>query len=301
MNMQLSYPREEYLHPPHTACPGCSIPMALRYFLKAMGEKAIFIMPVGCSGVIIHLPTRRIGYQGQLMKVLSVPYGSTATFAGGVKTALAMRGDTETEVVAWAGDGATFDIGFQALSAAAERNEDIIYVCCDNEGYMNTGNQKSSATPRNVITSTTPLPVPKYNSKKDIALVLAAHYVPYVCTLTIAYPDDFIRKVHKAKGMKGFRFLHVLAPCPTGWRFPSESTVKISRLAVETKVFPLFEVENGIDFTINVEPGGAPFQEYVRNQRRYGDLTTQQEDELQEEAEQRWLWLKWLARYKKES
>jgi len=208
-----------------------------------------------------------------------------------------MRGDTETEVVAWAGDGATFDIGFQGLSAAAERNEDIIYVCCDNEGYMNTGNQKSSATPRNVITSTTPLPVPKYNSKKDIALILAAHSVPYVCTLTIAYPDDFIRKVHKAKGMKGFRFLHVLAPCPTGWRFPSESTVKISRLAVETKVFPLFEIERGVKVTINEAPTGLSVGEYVKYQGRYRHLATEHIEEYQMELDERWSRLQWLATY----
>ena len=152
--------------------------------------------------------------------MLSVPFGSTATLAGGVKSGLTAKGDLTTEVVAWAGDGATFDIGFQGLSAAAERNEDIVYVCCDNEAYMNTGNQRSSATPGNVLTSTNPDPAPKSESKKDIALILAAHNIPYLCTANIAYPDDFMRKVKKAKEIEGFRFFHVLCPCATGWRFP---------------------------------------------------------------------------------
>lgn len=295
--MEQSFSREEYFHPPHTACPGCSIPLAIRYFLKAMGDQVVVVLPVGCSGVIIHLPERRIYHNGTLIKVLSVPFGSTATFAGGVKTALVLGGDTETEVVAWAGDGATFDIGFQGLSATAERNEDIIYVCCDNEAYMNTGNQRSSATPENVITSTSPYPAPKPEVKKDIALILAAHGIPYLCTANVAYHEDLTRKVQKAKEKKGFRFIHVLCPCTSGWRFPAESTIKISRLAVETGVFPLFEVENGNKFTINVGSNGLSVERYIKAQGRYNFMTKEQIEEYQNTVNERWNWLQWLARY----
>lgn len=295
--MELSYPRQELFHSPHSACPGCSIALALRYFLKAMGHEVTVVMPVGCSGVIVHLPKRRIYHDDQLIKVLSVPFGSTAIFAGGVKAGLVAKGDLSTEVVAWAGDGATFDIGFQGLSASAERNEDIIYVCADNEAYMNTGNQKSSATPENAVTSTNPYPKAKSEGKKDIDLILAAHKIPYLCTVSIAYPSDFMRKVEKAKGIRGFRFFHVLCPCTTGWRFPSQSTVRISRLAVETGVFPLFEVERGVDFIVNKGPTGLPVGEYTSLQGRFSSLTLEQINAYQRDIDERWARLRWLAAY----
>jgi hypothetical protein len=145
-------------------------------------------------------------------------------------------------VCAWAGDGGTFDIGIQALSAAAERNENIIYVCYDNEAYMNTGVQRSSATPLGAWTTTTPAARPKRQGKKDLVGILAAHGVPYVATATIAYPEDLIAKLQRAKAITGLRFLHILAPCPAGWKIPSEQVVRYSRLAVASRVFPLFEV-----------------------------------------------------------
>ncbi|MGD0626496.1 MAG: thiamine pyrophosphate-dependent enzyme [Thermodesulfobacteriota bacterium] len=296
--MELSYPKEEYFHSPHMACPGCSIPLAWRYFLKAMGDEIVLVTPVGCSSVIASLPDRRLHRQGKPIKLLSIPLGSTATFAGGVKAAFTVRGDTLTQVVAFAGDGATFDIGFQGLSASAERNEDIIYVCIDNEAYMNTGNQRSSATPGYVVTATSPHQAPKTENKKDIALILAAHNIPYLCTATIAYPDDFMRKVKKAKDIKGFRFIHVLCPCTTGWRFATALTVEISRLAVETGVFPLFEVENGVNFTINEGPKGVPLGEYLGIQGRYRALTPEQIEQYQKEVEGRCNRLQWMAGYR---
>jgi pyruvate ferredoxin oxidoreductase beta subunit/2-oxoisovalerate ferredoxin oxidoreductase beta subunit len=232
-----------------------------------------------------------------MLKVLSVPYGSTATFAGGVKTAIELEGDTITQVVGWAGDGATFDIGFQALSAAAERNENIIYVCCDNEGYMNTGNQRSSASPKNITTSTTPAGVRKAQGKKEIALIMARHKIPYVCTATVAYPNDFMSKVIKAKEIKGFRFFHVLCPCPTGWKYLAQSTVKISRLAVATRVFPLFEAESGDRLTINEEPEKEPLEEYIKLQGRYNDMSLEQIEEYKNEVEERWEFLQRQTRF----
>ena len=297
--MQSKYPRSEYMEASVSACPGCPLPLAFRYFLKVMGEKVVFIFPPGCSLVTVNVPRRIVRVEGQLIRILPGLFGSTASLAGGFKTGLIERGDTETEVVAWAGDGATLDIGLGPVSAAAERNEDIIYVCCDNEAYMNTGNQRSSATPLWATTMTNPLPMPKGQWKKDIMSIMASHGIPYAATLTIAYPEDFMKKVETAKKMRGFRFLYILTPCPTGWRFRAEKTVKVSRLSVETNIFPLFEVRDGTHFVINKEPDGTPIEKYTAIQGRYAHLTSQQIGEIQERVDQRWKWLKWLADFKK--
>ena len=186
---------------------------------------------------------------------------------------------------------------FAWLSAAAERNEDIIYVCYDNEAYQNTGNQRSSATPFGSVTTTNLLPASKAESKKDIMMLMATHNIPYAATATSAYPDDLIRKAQKAKGMKGFRFFHILTPCPTGWLYPPEWTVKISRLAVDTKVFPIFEVEDGFKLTINCEPEGTPLEEYVGIQGRFKHLKSEQIAILNKSVEEKWNRLQWLASY----
>lgn len=291
------YTKEEYIARAgvaHSGCPGCGLALALRNFLKATGEKVIMVMVPGCVAAIIEFPKFNLS-----ITVSMALFGSLAVVASGLKTALTMRGETETEVVAWGGDGATFDIGFQVLSAAAERNEDIIYVCSDNEAYQNTGNQRSSATPWGGVTTTSPLPTLKMERKKDIMSLMAGHAIPYAATATVAYPDDFMRKVKKAKAIRGFRFLHILTPCVTGWMIPSELTVEVARLAVETKIFPLFEVENGTAFTINKEPEGVPVEEYLRIQRRFQHLTSQQIAEIQNEADEKWNRLQWLASYKK--
>ena len=149
-----------------------------------------------------------------------------------------MIGDTETTVVAWAGDGGTFDIGLQALSGAAERNDDIIYVCYDNEAYMNTGIQRSSATPYGAWTTTTPVKHFKDRPKKDIDAIMAAHRIPYLATASVAYPEDLFKKAKKAKEIKGTRFLHIYAPCPTGWKSRPEDTVKLARLVVQNGDLP---------------------------------------------------------------
>jgi pyruvate ferredoxin oxidoreductase beta subunit/2-oxoisovalerate ferredoxin oxidoreductase beta subunit len=292
----LRYTKEEYIQPPHGFCVGCSIPIALRWFLKVTGEKVILLMPPGCASPSVLFPKPSLIHQGKRIKIVATPFGSAAIFAGGVKSALVARGDTETQVVAWAGDGATLDIGLAAVSAAAERNEDIIYVCYDNEAYQNTGNQRSSATPWGVRTTTNPLPKPKMEYKKDIMSIIIAHRIPYAATLSTAYPDDFMRKVQKAKRSSGFRFLHILTPCVTGWQFPLELGVKISRLAVQTKVFPLFEAE-GDAITITKEPKGLPVEEYIRVQGRYRHLTKEQVDMIQNEVDKRWNQLQYLARY----
>jgi len=208
--------------------------------------------------------------------------------ASGIRAALDVRGDHETLVAVWAGDGGTFDIGLQALSGAAERNEDFLYICNDNEGYMNTGTQRSSATPLFAWTTTTPVMQPKENPKKDIVAIMADHQIPYAATASIAYPEDLIRKMEKAKKIRGTRFIHLLSPCPPGWRIPSEVSVKVSRLAVRSRVFPLYEIENGRTYTLQEESQVVPVKEYLKLQGRFSHLKEQDIEETQRRVDDAW-------------
>jgi pyruvate/2-oxoacid:ferredoxin oxidoreductase beta subunit len=209
-----------------------------------------------------------------------------------VKKGLVARGIEDVQVMAWAGDGGTFDIGLQSLSGAAERNDDIIYVCYDNEAYMNTGIQRSSATPFLSWTTTTPSPALKDTPKKDIMEIMAAHRIPYAATASPAYPEDFLNKMRKVKNIRGLRFIHILSSCPPGWKFPSENSLKISRLAVETKIFPLYEIENGRRYTLTHEPKGLPVQEYLKMQGRFGHLAPEQIKTIQGNVDEEWSILK---------
>jgi pyruvate/2-oxoacid:ferredoxin oxidoreductase beta subunit len=204
-----------------------------------------------------------------------------------------MQGYSDVNVMAWSGDGGTFDIGIQALSGAAERNDDIIYVCYDNEAYMNTGIQRSSATPEGAWTTTTPYQ--KRRPKKNIMEIMAAHGIPYAATASIAFPEDFIQKMRKAKDIRGTRFFHVLATCPTGWRIPSSLAVKMARLAVHTNVFPLYEIERGEKYTITVRSRNIPVEEYLKPQGRFANLTEDGIKMVQERVDRSWKRLNRLA------
>ena len=292
----------EYLFPAPGgtgACAGCPLAVALKYILKTLGDKLVLLALPGCTSNMMNAPKYLMQKGDWNMQEYSVPLGTSAACAAGLKSAFATRGDTETQVMVFAGDGATFDAGLQSLSAAAERNDDIIFVCCDNEGYQNTGNQRSSATPLHGITTTTPYPATKAEPKKDIMLLVAAHRIPYAATATVAFPEDAIRKVQTAKTISGFRFLQFLVPCVAAWGIPSERTIEVSRLAVETKYFPLFEVRNGTDFTINKTPKGLPITEYTKVQGRYRHFTAEQLAALQQFVDERWRHLNWLAGYDK--
>jgi pyruvate/2-oxoacid:ferredoxin oxidoreductase beta subunit len=234
--MLLDAPDQEYMYSGHVGCPGCGAAIAMRFTLKALGDKTIMVLPACCWSIIAG------PYPMSTLKipVIHSAFETGGAVASGVRAALDMKGDTETTVVTWAGDGGTFDIGFQALSGAVERNEDFIYVCYDNEAYMNTGVQRRSSTPYGAWTTTTPRPEWKKMRKKNIVEVLVAHRIPYVATANIAFPEDLVHKVQKAKGLKGSRFIHIYASCPTGWRIPSEMSVKIARTAVLTNIFPVY-------------------------------------------------------------
>jgi len=230
-------PREELLHPGHPACPGCGAAISMRLALKALGKRTMMVIPASCWSIIAGAhPTFTLG-----VPLLHVPFISGAAAAAGLKASLEVQGDKETTVVAWAGDGGTYDIGLQGLSGAAERRTDMIFVCYDNEAYMNTGGQRSSATPIGTYTATTPQG--KGENKKDLLSIMADHGSTYVATANLAYPQDFIEKFKKAKAKKGFRFIHILSPCPTGWEYPEDKTVTIARMAVESGAYPLVEWE----------------------------------------------------------
>ncbi|OFW06778.1 MAG: 2-ketoisovalerate ferredoxin oxidoreductase [Acidobacteria bacterium RIFCSPLOWO2_02_FULL_67_36] len=261
-------PADEILAPGHLGCGGCGATLSMRLALKALGRKTVLVVPACCWSIIDGMaPFTAAG-----VPLMHTPFASAAAAASGVRAALDVKGDVDTTVCAWAGDGGTFDIGIQALSAAAERNENIIYVCYDNEAYMNTGVQRSSATPFGAWTTTTPNQRVKEQPKKDIMRILAAHGIPYAATATVAYPDDFIAKFERARQMRGTRFLHVLSPCPPGWKIPSERAIEFARLAVATRVFPLVEVEDGRRWRVTVDPPREGLSAYLAGQGRFRQL-----------------------------
>ena len=277
-------PLSDHIYPGHVGCPGCGATIAMKFALTALGEKTALVIPACCWAVIAGAHPQT----SLKIPVLHTAFETAGAAASGLRAALDMKNDTETIVVAWAGDGGTFDIGFQSLSGAVERNEDFIYVCYDNEAYMNTGVQRSSATPFGTRTTTTPGRGWKNTRKKNIVEVLAAHRIPYAATASIAYPDDMIRKFETARDMKGgTRFIHVFATCPTGWRVPAENSVKIARLAVQTNIFPLYEVKDGFRYTINYR-GSRPVADYLAEQGRFKHLTDADHQAIQEMVDEDW-------------
>jgi pyruvate/2-oxoacid:ferredoxin oxidoreductase beta subunit len=277
-------PREELLDSGHLACPGCGGALAMRLVLKGLGERTVVSLPACCWTIIagpwpqssLHVPLFHTAFE------------TAASTAAGIKAALSVRGDDDTTVLAWAGDGGTFDIGIQALSGAAERNDDILYCCYDNEAYMNTGIQRSSATPWGAWTTTTPAGQPKSHPKKDLLAILAAHGIPYGATACVAYPADLMAKVRKAKTIRGTRFLQILAPCPPGWKTADDETIELGRLAVQSRVFPLLEVEDGERWRFSMEHAGTPVKDYIRRQGRFRHLTEEDVERIQKQVDARW-------------
>lgn len=263
--------RKEYWLPGHSACSGCPASLGLRMLGKALRGNFMLVVPACCTTVI----QGTYPYTPSQVPLLNIAFAATAAAASGLKAALELRG-VNVPVVAWAGDGGTVDIGLQSLSGAAERNEDILYICYDNEAYQNTGIQRSGATPYGAWTTTTPLG--KREGRKDAPWIVAAHRVPYVATASIAYPLDFVEKVQKAAAKRGFKYIHLHAPCPTGWRFPPSKTIEVGRLAVETGMWILYEFEDGVfrltgrSKTLLDPSKRKPIEEYLKLQGRFGHL-----------------------------
>lgn len=283
--MKLSLPEEEFMNPGHLACQGCGATLAMRYVLKALGQKTALCIPACCWSVI----DGPFPYSSLEVPIFHCAFETAASSASGLKAGLEMVGDTETTVVAWAGDGGTFDIGIQALSGTAERNDDILYICYDNEAYMNTGIQRSSATPYGAWTTTTPVKHFKSRPKKDMVAIMAAHAIPYVATASIGYPEDLFRKAKKAKDIKGTRFLHIYAPCPVGWKSRPEDTIKLARMVVQNANFPLYEIENGEKYNLNIKlREKKPIEDYLRLQGRFRHLSEKEIIYMQEEVDKKW-------------
>ncbi len=282
--MNLKIPKEEIMGHGNLACQGCGATLAMRHALKALGKDTIIVLPA-CCWTVIDGP-----FPHSLVDVplFHTAFAAAASTASGVKAALEIQGK-DTNVVAWTGDGATYDIGLGTLSGAAERNDDMIYVCYDNEAYMNTGIQRSSSTPIGAWTTTTPVESPKKSRKKDMISIMAAHRIPYIATASIAYPEDMIEKFKKARDIKGMRFLLVFCPCPTGWKYAPQLTVKLARLAVRSKIFPLLEIENGVKWKLTKDiTRPIPVTDYLKLQGRFKHLNDEKLEEIQKIVDEDW-------------
>ena len=280
--MQSEAGPKDYIHPGHMACAGCGEVLGIKLVLQAAGKRTIGVVVPSCIGIIIG-PFPSATFK---IPVYHTAFETAASSAAGISNALIARGDTETNVIAFAGDGGTTDIGFQALSGAADRNENIIYCCFDNEAYMNTGIQSSSSTPRHAWTMTTPTGKPL--KKKNMVELMAAHNIPYAATASACFPDDLRRKINAAKQIKGMKYIHILSPCPTGWRFAENLTPNIGRLAVETNFFPLYEVRDGRYYRITHASQRLPVEAYLRPQGRFKHLTAEDLDDIQQTIDRTW-------------
>ncbi|MHA1651957.1 MAG: thiamine pyrophosphate-dependent enzyme [Candidatus Helarchaeota archaeon] len=281
-------PEEELIYPGTRACAGCSFALAYRFALKALGRRTIACTPASCSTVHAGMyPVTSLQ-----IPMLNTAFESTAAALSGIRAALDILGKKDITVLGWAGDGGTVDIGIQALSGAAERETDMIYVCYDNEAYMNTGVQRSGATPYGAFTTTTP--TGKRQKRKNMPAIMAAHGVPYVATANPSYPIDLYLKFKKAKEeFKGkTRYIHIIAPCPPGWGFDQSDTIRIGRLATQCGIWPLYELIEGklvlSKVTRDLVEGKTkrkPVKEYFRAQTRFRTLSDEDIQKIQKEID----------------
>jgi len=283
-------PVEEPLAPGHRACQGCGEVVALRQVMKALGNNVIVVSATGCME-IISSPYPQSAWR---VPWLHVAFENAAAVASGVEAAhkaMIRKGrieDKNTTFLAIAGDGGTADIGIQALSGALERGHNFVYVCLDNEAYMNTGIQRSSSTPYGAGTTTSPpgkKSIGQQTWKKNMPAIAAAHNIPYVATGSPAYYIDLMNKVKKASLVEGPAYLHLFSPCPTGWRCAVEDSIQTARLVVQTKIFPLYEVIDGRWRLSRKIKKPKPVSEYLKMQRRFSHLTEEDIAVIQERVD----------------
>ncbi len=289
-----NFPAEEYINSGHRACQGCAEVLAIRHVLKAIGPDMVLAMATGCME-IISSPYPLTSWN---VPWIHVAFENAAAVASGVESglkALRRKGripDKDVTIVAMAGDGGTADIGFQALSGMMERGHRVIYVCVDNEAYMNTGIQRSSSTPFGASTTTSPAgkvhPAGQMTWKKDMTAIAAAHNIPYTATACPTFYNDLIKKIQKAVTVDGPSYIHILSVCPTGWRIPPNKAIEYGQLAVDTGVFPLYEVENGIYKLTRKPKELKPVSEYFKGQGRYRHLDETLISYIQEKINSRW-------------
>jgi pyruvate ferredoxin oxidoreductase beta subunit len=289
--------KKENFAPGHRACIGCGEALAVRLACKALGQNVIVVNATGCMEIV----SSPLPYTSWRIPWIHTLFENTAAVASGVESGLKVmsrKGRPVTpgvKAVAMAGDGGTTDIGLQALSGAMERGHDLLYICFDNEAYMNTGIQRSSATPFGAATTTSPagkVSIGQVTWKKDMPAIAAAHGIPYVATASPSYPFDLMNKVAKGLATRGPAYVHILSVCPTGWRCAGNITVRIGRLAVETGVFPLYEVENG-KYRLNFDfPELRPVNDYLKLQGRFRHLSPDVIDKIQQRVEAEYAKLK---------
>ncbi len=269
------FPTEELLAPGHRLCSGCGAPIIIRMTSKAIRGPTVVINATGC----VEVSTTIYPYTAWRIPWLHLAFENAAAAASGVEAAfkaLERKGRAKRpDIIVFGGDGGTFDIGIQALSGALERGHDFVYICYDNEAYMNTGVQRSGATPFMASTTTTPvgLKTPgKLERKKDLVAIAAAHGIPYAATASPAYWSDLIAKVQKAIAVEGPALIHAISPCPMGWRYDSNQTIRLASLAVQTRLFPLYEVVDGRHMlSVNIREA-LPVAEYLKTQGRFRHL-----------------------------
>jgi pyruvate ferredoxin oxidoreductase beta subunit len=275
-SVQANMTRTNSLNSGHRACQGCGEALGARFAIdaamRAANNQVIAANATGCLEVF-STPYPETSWQIPWIHSL---FGNAAAVATGVAAAMKVKGRKEVRVIAQGGDGGTTDIGFGCLSGMFERNDDVLYICYDNQGYMNTGVQRSSATPPAARTATTvPLgaePGAPFGQGKNVPLIAMAHGIPYVATASVAYLRDLEEKVTKAMSIRGARYIHILVPCPLGWGAPSQDTIRLARLAVETGVFPLFEAEYGEVVSSNKIRHRVPVEDYLKLQKRFAHL-----------------------------
>lgn len=268
----------------HVACPGCAEPVAIRLILSTIGADAIGVVSPSCTAMI----SGAFPISAVKVPMFHTTLESAAATASGIKRALNARGRRDTTVFCFAGDGGTYDIGLQSLSSAIERNEDILYFCFDNEGYMNTGGQKSSSTPLGAVTGSTP--AGKVTQKKNIVEILAAHRTAYVATASPSHLNDLRAKIERAKAIRGTKVIIVLIPCVPGWGIADDAAVRTARKAVESGVFPLFEIEDGVHYRITAGKADTDLGvgSYLDEQARYRGLDADRVAALQAEVDLQW-------------
>lgn len=289
--------RRENFAPGHRACLGCGEALAVRLACKALGQNVIIVSATGCMEVI----STPLPYTSWRVAWIHTLFENTGAVASGIEAGLKVmtrkgeRPAKEINVVVMAGDGGTSDIGLQALSGALERGHDFLYICLDNEAYMNTGIQRSSATPYGASTTTAPagkISIGQVTWKKNVPVIAAAHDVPYVATACPSYPFDLMAKVARGAAIHGPAYVHILSVCPTGWRSAPDLTIRIGRLAVETGMFPLYEVEDG-KYKLSIDlPWLRPVQDYLKLQGRFRHLSEETIKKIQNRVNKEYAKLK---------
>lgn len=273
----------------HKACAGCGGSLVVRHALKVLGPNAIAALPAGCmSATGFNFP--QLSFSNNAM---ITPFAATASTISGIEVGLKAQGKDPKDytVVGFAGDGGTADIGLQALSGTIDRNDNVIYICYDNEAYMNTGIQKSSLTPFGAKTTTTPVAGQTrgcLTQKKNMFEIVAAHGIPYAATASVGYLNDFIRKVEKAASIPGTKYLHVIAPCPTGWGCGVDETVEVAKEIVDCGLWYLAEYENG-EFKLNRNPKEfTSVRDYLKGQGRFKALNDDDIAQIEAERDAKW-------------